>query len=113
MEALNKMLWATKSPIFKDVSEISNICALSREERMKDDHSIKVYRDNLRLYEDEYEIGYIEGFKEGYIEGFMEGMEKGAREKTFSIAKEMKILKLDKTVIVKATGLTLEEIKDL
>ena len=30
-----------------------------------------------------------------------------------SIAKEMKILKLDKTVIVKATGLTLEEIKDL
>ena len=121
MEALNKMSWATKSPIFKDVSEISNICALSREERMKDDHSIKVYRDNLRLYEDEYEIGYIEGFKEGYIEGFkegyiegfMEGMEKGAREKTFSIAKEMKIFKLDKTVIVKATGLTIEEIKDL
>lgn len=113
MEALNKMSWATKSPIFKDVSEISNICALSREERMKDDNSIKVYRDNLRLYEDEYEIGYIEGFKEGYIEGFMEGMEKGAREKTFSIAKEMKIFKLDKTVIVKATGLTIEEIKDL
>ena len=32
MEALNKLPWATKSPIFKKVSEISDISALSREE---------------------------------------------------------------------------------
>ena len=41
MEALNKLPWAAKSPIFKKVSEISDISALSREERMKYDHAIK------------------------------------------------------------------------
>ena len=35
MEALNKLPWAAKSPIFKKVSEISDISALSREERIK------------------------------------------------------------------------------
>ena len=39
MEALNKSPWAAKSPIFKKVSEISDISALSREERMKYDHA--------------------------------------------------------------------------
>ena len=39
MEALNKLPWAAKSPIFKKVSEISDISALSREERMKYDHA--------------------------------------------------------------------------
>ena len=43
MEALNKLPWAAKSPIFKKVSEISDISALSREERIKYDHAIKRY----------------------------------------------------------------------
>ena len=109
MEALNKLPWAAKSPIFKKVSEISDISALSREERIKYYHAIKVYRDNLCLYEDEYEVGYMKGFMEGY----KEGVEIGAREKTLSIAKEIKKLNLDTTVIVKATGLRIDEIKDL
>ena len=82
MEALNKLPWAAKSPIFKKVSEIGDISALSREERIKYDHAIKVYRDNLCVYEDAIESGLKEGFKKG--------MEKGAREKALSIAKEMK-----------------------
>ena len=82
MEALNELPWAAKSPIFKKVSEISDISALSREERIKYDHAIKVYRDNLCVYEDAIESGLKEGFKKG--------MEKGAREKALSIAKEMK-----------------------
>ena len=82
MEALNKLPWAAKSPIFKKESEISDISALSREERIKYDHAIKVYRDNLCVYEDAIESGLKEGFKKG--------MEKGAREKALSIAKEMK-----------------------
>ena len=81
MEALNKLPWAAKSPIFKKVSEISDISALSREERIKYDHAIKVYRDNLCVYEDAIESGLKDGFKKG--------MEKGAREKALSIAKEM------------------------
>ena len=41
METLNKLPWA-KSPIFKKVSEISDISALSREERINYDHAKKV-----------------------------------------------------------------------
>ena len=82
MEALNKLPWAAKSPIFKKVSEISDISALSREERIKYDYAIKAYCDNLCVYEDAIESGLKEGFKKG--------MEKGAREKALSIAKEMK-----------------------
>ena len=45
MEALNKVPRAAKSPIFKKVSEISDTCALSKEERIKYDYAIKVYRE--------------------------------------------------------------------
>lgn len=48
MEALNEIVIGGKSPIFKKVSEISDISALSREERMKYDYAIKVYRDNIK-----------------------------------------------------------------
>ena len=41
MEALNKVPWAAKSPIFKKVSEISDISALSKEERIKYEHTKK------------------------------------------------------------------------
>ena len=105
MEALNKLPWAAKSPIFKKVSEISDISALSREERIKYDHAIKVYRDNLCVYEDAIESGLKEGFKKG--------MEKGAREKALSIAKDMKKYNTDISFIIKITGLTIEEIKGL
>ena len=39
MEALNKVPWAAKSPIFKKVSEIIDIRALSKEERIKYEHT--------------------------------------------------------------------------
>ena len=117
MEALNKLPWAAKSPIFKKVSEISDISALSREERMKYDHAIKVYRDNLCVYEYAIESGLKEGFKKGMEKGMekaMEkGIEKGAREKALSIAKEMKKYNTDISFIVKITGLTIEEVNNI
>ena len=105
MEALNKLPWAAKSPIFKKVSEISDISALSREERMKYDHAIKVYRDNLCVYEAAVETGMEKGMEKA--------MEKGAREKALSIAKEMKKYNTDISFIVKITGLTIEEVNNI
>ena len=109
MEALNKLPWAAKSPIFKKVSEIGDISALSQDERKKCDYAIKVYRDNLCVYEDAIESGLKEGFKKG-IE---KSMEKGARKKALSIAKDMKKYNTDISFIIKITGLTIEEIKGL
>lgn len=117
MEALNKLPCAAKSPVFKKVSEISDISALSREERIKYDHAIKVYRDNLCVYEDAIESGLKEGFKKGMEKGIEKGMEivmeKGAREKTLSIAKDMKKYNTDISFIIKIIGLTIEEINNI
>ena len=110
MEALNKLSWAAKSPIFKKVSEISDISALSREERIKYDHAIKVYRDNLCVYEDAIESGLKEGFKKGMKKGMKKGIEKCAMEKALSIAKKMKNYNTDISFIIKITGLTIEEV---
>ena len=93
MEALNKLPWAAKSPIFKKVSEISDISALSREERMKYDHAIKVYRDNLCVYEAAVETG----------------MEKGK----MITAKNLKSMGMSISDIHKATGLTADTIENL
>ena len=109
MEALNKLPWAAKSPIFKKVSEISDISALSREERMKYDHAIKVYRDNLCVYEAAVETGMEKGMEKA----MEKGIEKGAREKALSIAKEMKKYNTDISFIVKITGLTIEEVNNI
>ena len=117
MEALNKLPWAAKSPIFQKVSEISDISALSKEERLKYDHAIKVYRDNLCVYRYAIESGLKEGMEKGMKEGMKEGMKKGieegAREKALSIAREMKKLNVDIAFIVKTTGLTIEDIESI
>lgn len=129
MEALNKLPWAAKSPIFQKVSEISDISALSKEERLKYDHAIKVYRDNLCVYRYAIESGLKEGMekgmkegmekgmekgmKEGMKEGMKKGIEEGAREKALSIAREMKKLNVDIAFIVKTTGLTIEDIESI
>ena len=101
MEALNKLPWAAKSPIFKKVSEISDISSLSKEERIKYDHAIKVYRDSLCTYEYAIETG------------LRKGREEGERIKALSIAKEMKKLNMDIAIIMKTTGLTAEDINNI
>ena len=113
MEALNKLPWAAKSPIFQKVSEISDISALSKEERLKYDHAIKVYRDNLCVYRYAIESGLKEGMEKGMKEGMKKGIEEGAREKALSIAREMKKLNVDIAFIVKTTGLTIEDIESI
>ena len=93
MEALNKLPWAAKSPIFKKVSEISDISALSREERLKYNHAIKTYRDNLSVYEAAVETG----------------MEKGK----MITAKNLKSMGMSISDIHKATGLATDTIENL
>ena len=113
MEALNKLPWAAKSPIFKKVSEISDISSLSKEERIKYDHAIKVYRDSLCTYEYAIETGLRKGMEEGLRKGMEKGIEKGERIKALSIAKEMKKLNMDISIIMKTTGLTPDDINNV
>ena len=54
-----------------------------------------------------------EGLEEGIKEGRAEGLETGARQEKIKIAKNMINLDIDIDTIVKSTGLTIEEIKNI
>ena len=78
---------------FKCISHITDISALSKEDRMKYDETIKIYRDNLAV---------------------MSFAEANGREKEkISIARQMKADGLPTEIIMKYTQLTKEDIEQL
>ena len=60
METLRR-LPLTDCDVFQKLEQISDISALSKEERMKYDESIKVYRDRLAIMAFERQKGQAEG----------------------------------------------------
>ena len=97
METLLRLPFKTRKAVFKKLEEITDIASLSKEERMKYDESIKVYRDNLvtRAYDIE------------------EGMEKGIKQAKSEIARNLKAKGLPVDLITKYTRLTVEKIEAL
>jgi len=47
METLNRLPWMAKSAVFRRLAEVAEVSALSKEERIKYDHALKVYRDSI------------------------------------------------------------------
>jgi len=95
METLQRLPFKARKAVFKKLEEITDIASLSKEERMKYDESIKVYRDNL--------------VTRGY--DIEEGVEIGRRQAKSETARNMKADGLPVDFIVKYTGLTAEEIE--
>ena len=117
MEALNRLPWVSKNPIFKRLSEIGEVSALSREERIKYDAAIRVYRDNLYAMEGAEEVGMRKGYERGRLEGreegILEGMEKGLTKGILLTAAKLKLMGLSTQDIQKATGLSVKVIEGL
>lgn len=105
METLKRMPFKAQKSVFDELEKIVDISALSKEERMKYDESIKIYRDNLAIASGQRKLGH----KEGYEEGIEKGIEKRNRE----IALNLKSIGLSPGQIMQATGLSLAEINDL
>lgn len=101
METLNRLPFKARKAVFEKLEKIVDIASLTKEEREKYDESIKVYRDQLVT------ITYARE------EGIEEGIEKGRAEEKFEIARKMRELKLPVGIIMKATGLSAEEIGEL
>ena len=121
MEALNRLPWVSKNPIFKRLSEIGEVSALSREERIKYDAAIRIYRDNLYAMEGAEEVGMRKGFEKGLLkgmekgreEGILEGIEKGLTKGILLTAAKLKLMGISAQDIQKATGLSAEVIEGL
>lgn len=86
---------------FKCISHITDISALSKEDRIKYDETIKIYRDYLAV------VSFAEAT--GREQGFKEGLE----EEKISIARQMKADGLPTEIIMKYTQLTKEDIEQL
>ena len=117
METLQRLPFKARKAVFSKLEEIVDIASLSKEERMKYDESIKVYRDNLAINAFAREEGRKEGWEEGWEKGMekgrKEGMEKGRREGIEETARKLKQMGMPAISIVECTGLSAEDISRL
>lgn len=97
MERLKDIPFQPYMAVFKQLSEITDIAAMSKEDRLRYDESIKIYRDNLATLD----------FAE------KKGMEKGEQRKQHEIALNLKTAGISTSIIVQTTGLTSEQVNSL
>lgn len=109
MSTLERMPFQARNAVFKKLSEITDISALSHEEREKYDESLKYMRD----YNASLEGAKIIGQKEGMQVGLKEGMKAGLLESQTNIARMMLNDGESIDKIMRYTGLTEDQIKQL
>ena len=105
METLNRLPFKARKAVFEKLEKIVDIASLSKEERMKYDESIKVYRDNLATISFAKNKGREEGVKEGRKEGRNDGI--------LAVARDLRSGGMSVEAIAAATGLSIEEIEQL
>lgn len=91
--------------MFEQAFKTAKIANMNREEWQNYEYSLKTYRDNLAT--DKYLIQY------GIEQGIQQGIEQGEYTKALEIAKNLKLINLPIADIVKATGLSKEQITQL
>ena len=93
METLQRLPFKARQAVFDKLEQIVDIASLSKEDRMKYDESIKIYRDNLAV---------------------MSFAEANGREKEkISIARQMKAKGFPTELIAEITKLSKEDIEQL
>ena len=121
METLQRLPFKARNAVFQKLEQIVDIAALSKEDRMKYDESIKVYRDKLAIMAFERQKGQAEGREEGLKEGRAEGLQEGRAEGLkeghtkgkLEVARNLKQMGMATEAIARATGLTAEAIEAL
>ena len=121
METLHRLPFKARKSVFEKLEKIVDIASLSKEERMKYDESIKVYRDSMAVMsfakkegiEEGWREGHLEGIKEGRQEGIKEGRQEGIKEERYKNARAMKCEGIPTDIIARITGLSHEDIEAL
>ncbi|KYH28023.1 PD-(D/E)XK nuclease family transposase [Clostridium tepidiprofundi DSM 19306] len=94
------------------------------EERLEylssDAKTIEIYKarekslhERANMISSAREEGIKEGMEKGIKKGMEKGIEKGIKEGIFKIAKNLLVMGMDEDTVSKATGLSVEEIKNL
>ncbi|MEX8546477.1 MAG: Rpn family recombination-promoting nuclease/putative transposase [Mucilaginibacter sp.] len=94
-----------KDEVFAQAFEKAEIANFKQDELDRYEYSLKAFRDNKATYDYAIETAYDEGKSEGINEGISQGILK--------VAKSLKESGLSTDLIVKATGLSAEDIEKL
>ncbi|MBF0833710.1 hypothetical protein IR167_00855, partial [Bacteroides acidifaciens] len=108
-----RMPFKARKSVFEKLEKIVDIASLSKEERMKYDESIKVYRDSLVTMEFAEQKGRAEGLAEGMEKGLAKGKAEGKAEERRIIAGQLKRMGMSFDAIREVTGLSDSEIDAL
>ena len=99
--------------IFQKVFEQAEIARYTPEEHFAYEESLKNMRDINSVIISAEKEGVRRGRAEGLAEGRAEGLAEGAKSASIAIARSLKDSGVDINLIVKSTGLTIEEIQKL
>ena len=101
MDILERMPWAAQNSVFQKLASIAEVGALSKEDRIKYDESLRKFRDTISVMEGQRLEGKAEGRAEGLAEGKAE------------VAVKLKAMGLSVSDIAEATGLLPEQVEAL
>ena len=137
MEVLTRMPFEKRSFIFEKLAKIAEVRKLTKEEEFQYEKSLNAYRNTRTVYDTAVKKGLREGkeqglkegkeqglkeglvkgkeqgLKEGLVKGKEQGLQEGIKHGRIETARNFKELGVDIDTIVKATGLTREEIETL
>lgn len=101
METFKNIPFQPYMAVFKELEQITDIASMTKEERLRYDESIKIYRDNLAVME--FAVNKAK----------KEGMEEGMQKEKLDIARSLKANGIPTDIIARTTGLSPAEISAL
>ena len=109
MDILQRMLFLAQDAVFKRLSEIAEVGAMTKEERRQYDESLKHYRGTIAVMQGQY----LEGMEKGMEKGIEKGRAEGIATANRCNAQKMKADGMPTELIMKYCGLTQQEIEAL
>jgi len=101
MKQMKEISFKDRDAIFGRLETLASKANMSKDERAQYRHEWKIYND------------YFNSVDTAKKEGRAEGLEKGRAEEKIQNARNFKALGVSVDIIMKATGLTIEEIEKL
>lgn len=105
MDVLKRMPWLAQDSVFQKLASIADVASLTQQERIAYDENLRIYRDNIAVFEGQYLEGLEKGLEKGEAKGRAEAMMENARR--------MKADGMASALIAKYTGLSVNEIEQL
>ena len=109
MDVLQRMPWLAQDAVFQKLASIADVASLSKDERIAYDENLRIYRDNIAVFEGQY----LEGLEKGLEKGEAKGRAEGRAEALMENARRMKADGMTPALIAKYTGLSVDEIESL